>query len=316
MKRAGRGSIVYIGSAAATAAVPRRARPTSLSKIGAARADAAWSTPRCAPTGIRANELVVKIVDTPRNRAENPDADFSRWTTGAELADVDRVAVLGRVRAALGRHDPRLWPGVRRAGDRRLLLDQPGRGGFAGRPRCAAARGRSRPGRACIEPAAIAVVDGRIAAVGQPDEVRAAHADLDGGGRPADGSPFPGLIDCHTHPAFGGDRADEFDLRAQGADYERIHAEGGGIAATVAATRALGRDGLERAASAATAAGCGAHGTTTAEGKSGYGLDHDTELAMPASGRRRAPDRDRARPSWARTRCRPSSPTATPTSTS
>ena len=127
-----------------------------------------------------------------------------------------------------------------------------------------------------VAPAAIAVVDGRIAAVGAPAEVRAAHPDLepvDGRGRVA----IPGLIDCHTHPAFGGDRAIEFDLRAQGADYERIHASGGGIAASVAATRQLDAAGL-RAAVARHMGWMAAQGTTTAEGKSGYGLDRDTEL--------------------------------------
>src|SRR6478672_10452563 len=128
-----------------------------------------------------------------------------------------------------------------------------------------------------VGPAAIAVVDGRIAAMGTPADVRAAHADLepvDGRGRVA----IPGLIDCHTHPAFGGDRANEFDLRAQGADYERIHAAGGGIRATVEATRGLGVAGV----AGVTAAHLGwmaANGTTTAEGKSGYGLDLETELA-------------------------------------
>jgi imidazolonepropionase len=128
-----------------------------------------------------------------------------------------------------------------------------------------------------VEPAAIAVADGRIAAVGAPDDVRAAHPDLEavaGRGRIA----IPGLVDCHTHPAFGGDRAGEFDLRAQGADYERIHAAGGGIAATVAATRELGREGLDAVVSRHLG-WMAAHGTTTAEGKSGYGLDRDTELA-------------------------------------
>src|SRR6185312_3022929 len=127
-----------------------------------------------------------------------------------------------------------------------------------------------------VGPAAIAVVDGRIAAVGAPADVCAAHPDLDrvdGRGRVA----IPGLIDCHTHPAFGGDRANEFDLRAQGADYERIHAAGGGIAASVAATRELDAAGLG-AAVARHMGWMAAHGTTTAEGKSGYGLDRDTEL--------------------------------------
>ena len=126
-------------------------------------------------------------------------------------------------------------------------------------------------------PAAIAIVDGRIAAVGPPEDVARAHGDLervDCGGDVA----IPGLVDCHTHPAFGGDRAGEFDLRAQGADYERIHASGGGIRATVEATRGLGAAGV----AGVTAAHLGwmaANGTTTAEGKSGYGLDLETELA-------------------------------------
>jgi imidazolonepropionase len=127
-----------------------------------------------------------------------------------------------------------------------------------------------------VSPAAIAVVGGRIAAVGALADVRAAHPDLepvDGRGRVA----IPGLIDCHTHPAFAGDRANEFDLRAQGADYERIHASGGGIAATVAATRRLDGRGL-RSAVARHMGWMAANGTTTAEGKSGYGLDRDTEL--------------------------------------
>src|SRR5205085_5096272 len=89
---------------------------------------------------------------------------------------------------------------------------------------------------------------------------------------------LPGLVDCHTHPAFGGDRAAEFDLRARGADYETIHASGGGIRATVAATRGLGPGGIARAVRRHFG-WMRAHGTTTAEGKSGYGLDRDTELA-------------------------------------
>ena len=130
-------------------------------------------------------------------------------------------------------------------------------------------------------PAAIAIVDGRIAAVGHPDDVLREHADLervDCRGAVA----IPGLVDCHTHPAFGGDRAGEFDLRAQGADYERIHASGGGIRSTVEATRRLGADGLGEA-TALHLGWMAANGTTTAEGKSGYGLDRDTELASLAA---------------------------------
>jgi imidazolonepropionase len=87
----------------------------------------------------------------------------------------------------------------------------------------------------------------------------------------------PGLVDCHTHPAFGGDRVVEFSLRAGGASYEELHAAGGGILSTVAATRALDAEGLGRRVER-HAAWMLAQGTTTWEGKSGYGLDRDTEL--------------------------------------
>jgi len=98
--------------------------------------------------------------------------------------------------------------------------------------------------------------------------------ELDGSGRSA----VPGLVDCHTHAAFGGDRVEEFSLRAAGATYEELHARGGGILSTVRATRAAGEDGL-RAAVERHHGWMLRHGTTTFEGKSGYGLDRDTELA-------------------------------------
>jgi imidazolonepropionase len=118
--------------------------------------------------------------------------------------------------------------------------------------------------------------DGRIAAVGAMRDLGATGGDieeLDARGLCA----VPGLVDCHTHPAFGGDRVDEFSLRAGGASYEELHAGGGGILSTVRATRAAGEDGL-RSAVAEHAAWMLAHGTTTWEGKSGYGLDLETEL--------------------------------------
>ena len=89
----------------------------------------------------------------------------------------------------------------------------------------------------------------------------------------------PGLVDCHTHPAFGGDRVEEFSLRAAGASYEELHAAGGGILSTVRATRAAAADGSLAERVAAHASWMHAAGTTTWEGKSGYGLDLDTELA-------------------------------------
>jgi imidazolonepropionase len=147
------------------------------------------------------------------------------------------------------------------------------------RPGPGPARGDELAAVEVTGPAAIAVVDGRIAAAGARDEVRGAHPDLpthDAGGRAA----LPGLIDCHTHAAFGGDRAGEFELRSQGAGYEQIHAAGGGIGASVRDTRAAAADGTLAAALGRHLAWMAAAGTTTAEVKSGYGLDRDTELAM------------------------------------
>ena len=89
---------------------------------------------------------------------------------------------------------------------------------------------------------------------------------------------IPGLVDCHTHPAFSGDRVGEFALRAGGASYEELHAAGGGILSTVHATRAAGEDGLHVAVER-HARWMLRDGTTTWEGKSGYGLDRETELA-------------------------------------
>jgi imidazolonepropionase len=120
--------------------------------------------------------------------------------------------------------------------------------------------------------------DGRVSAVGRMDELRQLDGDvleLDGRGLSA----VPGLVDCHTHACFAGDRVDEFSRRAAGATYEELHAAGGGILSTVEATRAAGEDGLAQALARHRAWMLRA-GTTTFEAKSGYGLDHDTELAQ------------------------------------
>jgi imidazolonepropionase len=89
---------------------------------------------------------------------------------------------------------------------------------------------------------------------------------------------IPGLVDCHTHACFAGDRVEEFTLRARGATYEQLHAAGGGILSTVRATRAAGPDGLREAVERHRGWMLRA-GTTTFEAKSGYGLDRETELA-------------------------------------
>ena len=127
-----------------------------------------------------------------------------------------------------------------------------------------------------VEDAYVLCADGRIEAVGLMSELRVGGdvVELDGRGFCA----IPGLVDCHTHPAFGGDRVDEFSLRATGAGYEELHAAGGGILSTVRATRAAGEQGL-RAAVERHRDWMLRAGTTTFEGKSGYGLDLETELA-------------------------------------
>jgi imidazolonepropionase len=119
---------------------------------------------------------------------------------------------------------------------------------------------------------------GRIAEIGSMRRLGSLDGDVvevDGRGLSA----VPGLVDCHTHACFAGDRVDEFSLRAGGATYEELHARGGGILSTVRATREAGEEGL--------AAALARHqrwmlrvGTTTFEAKSGYGLDRETELAQ------------------------------------
>lgn len=89
----------------------------------------------------------------------------------------------------------------------------------------------------------------------------------------------PGLVDCHTHIVHGGNRANEFEMRLNGASYEEVARAGGGIVSTVTATReadqaALLQDALKRVDALI------AEGVTTIEVKSGYGLDQETELKM------------------------------------
>jgi len=125
--------------------------------------------------------------------------------------------------------------------------------------------------------AAIGVQDGKIVRVGKRTELagfRAAEVVPLGGAWVT-----PGLIDCHTHLVFGGNRAAEHAMRRAGATYEDIAKAGGGIASTVAATRASGASDLiassRRRLRALMAGGC-----TTVEIKSGYGLDSASEIRL------------------------------------
>ncbi|MEZ5657133.1 MAG: imidazolonepropionase [Burkholderiaceae bacterium] len=129
-----------------------------------------------------------------------------------------------------------------------------------------------------VDDGAIAVRAGRIAWVGSTSALPREYLDCpvhDLEGRLV----TPGLIDCHTHLVFGGQRVAEFELRLQGASYEEIARAGGGIRSTVQATRAADEAGLLRGALRHVDAML-AQGVTTIEIKSGYGLDIDTELRM------------------------------------
>jgi len=142
-------------------------------------------------------------------------------------------------------------------------------------------RGRDL-GRVEVVENAYVLLDGdRIVSVGPMTALGAltgSREELDGRGLSA----IPGLVDCHTHPAFAGDRVHEFALRAGGATYDELLAAGGGILSTTRATRAAGQMALDAFVARHRDAMI-AHGTTTFEGKSGYGLDRETEVAQLAA---------------------------------
>lgn len=129
-----------------------------------------------------------------------------------------------------------------------------------------------------IEDGAVIIRNGVIEAVGKSDEVLAGFDEngfdiVNAGGKAI----LPGFVDSHTHFVFGGYRAEEFSLRLRGESYMEIMKQGGGILSTVTATRNTAKEEL-------TASGLNrldsmlSFGITTVEGKSGYGLDRDTEI--------------------------------------
>jgi imidazolonepropionase len=146
------------------------------------------------------------------------------------------------------------------------------------------------PGLGIVERGAVAAKDGRIAFAGT-------MADLPSGWDaktrvPLDGRWItPGLIDCHTHLAYAGNRAHEFELRLTGATYEEVARAGGGIVSTVKATRAASEDEIV-AQSLPRLDALLAEGVTTVEIKSGYGLDAATEAKQLRAARRLGRERN------------------------
>jgi len=137
-----------------------------------------------------------------------------------------------------------------------------------------------------IECGAIAIHRGRIAWIGRVDALPDAPSTLATIVESLDGALVtPGLVDCHTHLVFAGDRAHEFDLRLNGASYEEIARAGGGIVSSVSATRAASEDQLY-AQSLPRAQALLADGVTTLEIKSGYGLNLESERRMLRVARR------------------------------
>jgi len=139
-------------------------------------------------------------------------------------------------------------------------------------------RGKTLGSLGIIPKGAVVVRDEKIIAVGSTDELKNAYPDeptLDAGG----GLLMPGFIDPHTHLIWAGDRANEFEMKMGGMPYLDILAAGGGIISTVKATRTASLESLI-AQTRPRLLRMFAHGTTTAEAKTGYGLQTSTELRL------------------------------------
>ena len=144
----------------------------------------------------------------------------------------------------------------------------------AGKPK----RGSEMRHIGSIEDGAVAIAGGKFIAIGRHDEISSqfiAAETIDAGGKAV----CPGFVDPHTHIVFAGDRLDEFELKIQGADYLEILKKGGGIISTVRKTREASFEELVEK-SGKLLDKMLACGTTTAEIKTGYGLDTQTELKM------------------------------------
>ena len=143
------------------------------------------------------------------------------------------------------------------------------------RPRC----GTEMRDLGIVEDGAMLMWDGQIVKTGARAEIEplidSQTTVVDAGGRVV----LPGFVDAHTHPVFAGNRADEFDLRAEGATYRQIAEAGGGIRSTVRRTREASQDDLLEAATRYSRWFL-RNGTTMVEAKSGYGLSLDSERKL------------------------------------
>src|SRR5438105_13266537 len=144
---------------------------------------------------------------------------------------------------------------------------------------------------------AVVLIEGdRIAAVGRYKDLRLAAGDVQRGGEVVEvaGVLFPGFVDCHTHAVCGGPRLDDHERRALGEDYKTVAARGGGILQSVRDVRARSENDLVALMRARVRALL-ASGGAPIEGKSGYGLDPESELTQlralrePAAAERGAP---------------------------
>jgi imidazolonepropionase len=139
-------------------------------------------------------------------------------------------------------------------------------------------RGRQLGNLGLIENGAVVIEGDTIIATGPSDEMRVIYNNeetFDAGGRVV----VPGFVDPHTHLVWAGDRAVEFEMRLQGKSYLEIMESGGGIRSTVKETRRASKGEL-RSHARSRLKNMFVHGTTTAEAKTGYGLDTDTELKL------------------------------------